>query len=155
MVNHTVMWPLWSIYIIWLFLYTTRVRNTQWLLSKWNELVLSWRMWREFPVHICLKWLPDPSSWILVIKRQSYYQSCKTKNCWHSVDAHFRDGVASVSQSPLPLKASNTLFMTVCNQSPPRLPRIHDQQSLTLRWRSFSGHRRAHVSLHFDHWGSQ
>jgi len=26
----------------------------------------------------------------------------------------------------------------MCNLSPPRLPMIHDQQSLTLRWRSFS-----------------
>jgi len=28
--------------------------------------------------------------------------------------------------------------MAMCNLSPPRLPMIHDQKSLTLRWRSFS-----------------
>ena len=43
--------------------------------------------------------------------------------------------------------------MTVCNQSPPRLPKVHHQESLTLHWRSFSGSGRAHGCIRFDHSG--
>jgi hypothetical protein len=49
----------------------------------------------------------------------------------------FEDVAGSVSLSLLAIKASNNQFMTTCNLSPPRLPMIHDQQSLTLRWCSF------------------
>jgi len=92
---------------------------------------------------------------MLVIKRHSYYQRWRTNNCWRSVDAHFQDGVGSVSLSFCVINAANTMFMAVCNLSPQRLPKIHDQQWLTLRWRSFSGCGRACVSVHCDHYGGQ
>jgi len=47
------------------------------------------------------------------------------------------------------------MFMAMCNLSPPRLPKIHDQHSLTLRWRWFSGCGSALVCVHFDHQGGQ
>jgi len=90
-----------------------------------------------------------------MIKRHSYYRRCKTNNRWRSIDGHFQDRVASVSLSLFVIKAANTVFMAMCNLWSPRLPKIHDQQSLTLHWRSFSGCGRAHVSAHFDHYGSQ
>jgi len=53
------------------------------------------------------------------------------------------------------MKAANTLFITICHLSPPRLPKIHDQESVTLRWCWFSGCGRVHVSIPVDHWGGQ
>ena len=47
------------------------------------------------------------------------------------------------------------MFMTVCNLSPRRLPKIYDKQSLTLYWLSFSGCGRVYASVHFDHKHSQ
>jgi len=65
------------------------------------------------------------------------YPRYMTKNHWRSVDAHFYDVAGSVLLSLLPIKAANTSFMTICNQSSPRLPKIRNQASLMLRWRSF------------------
>jgi len=138
-----------------LLLYAKRLKNTEWELWKWHKLLLSRRMWREYPGPICLSRLPSPYSWMLVIKRHSYYRRWRTNNRWRSVDAHFQDGVGSVSLSCFVIKAANTMFMAMCNLSPPWLPEIHDQQSLTLRWRSFSGYCRARVCVHFDHYGGQ
>jgi len=63
--------------------------------------------------------------------------------------------VGSVSLSLFAITAVNSTFMTLCNMSPPRFPNIHNQQSLMLHWRSFSGYGRACVSIHFDHQGGQ
>jgi len=38
----------------------------------------------------------------------------------------------------LPLKAGNTSFIDVCNQSPITLPKMQSHKSLTLYWRSSS-----------------
>jgi len=76
-------------------------------------------------------------------------------NRWHSVETHFQDGAGSVSLSRLTMKAVNTSFMAVCNLLPLRLPRIHEQQSLMLHWRSFSGLGRECGSVWFNHWGGQ
>jgi len=43
-----------------------------------------------------------------------------------------------MSHSVFPIKAVNTLFITVYIMLPPWLPKIHDQPSLILRRRSFS-----------------
>jgi len=116
---------------------------------------MSQRIWREYSVHICLSRLPSSCVLMLVTKRHSYYQRCKTNNCWPYVDAHFQDGVGSVSLSLFTLKAAHTLFMTVCYLSPPILPKIHNQQTLTPRWRLFWGCGWAPVSDHSDHHGCQ
>ena len=78
-----------------------------------------------------------------------------TKNGWRSVDAHFHDGVGSVLLSLLCIKAANTLFMTICNLSPPRLPKIHDQELLMLCWRSFSWWGRECFTVSFAYKGSE
>ena len=44
--------------------------------------------------------------------------------------------------------------MTSCNQCPLWLPRMQDLQSLTLRWRSFSGWGRECLTSYFEHKGS-
>ena len=43
----------------------------------------------------------------------------------------------------------------VCDLSPPRLHKIHDQQSLTLLWHSVSEYGREPDSVRFDHQGGQ
>jgi hypothetical protein len=78
-----------------------------------------------------------------------------TKNRWRSVDAHFHDGAGSVSLSVLPIKEANTSFMTICNLSLHRKPKIHDQESLTLRWRSFSWWGRERFTVSFAYKGSE
>jgi len=67
------------------------------------------------------------------------YPICETLHRWHLVDAHSQDGAGSMSLPLVPLKAANTSFMTICNQSPLRLPKMQDQISLTLRWPSYPG----------------
>jgi len=79
----------------------------------------------------------------------------KTYNRWHSIDAHFHDGAGSVSLSCLRIKAANDLFMTICNLSPPRLPKIHLQELLTLRWHPFSRWGRECFTFSFASKGSQ
>jgi len=71
------------------------------------------------------------------------------------VDAHFQDGVGSISLSLFATKVANKLYITVCNLSPPRLPKLRNQQLLMLCWHSFSRCCRACVLVRFDHWGGQ
>jgi len=78
-----------------------------------------------------------------------------TNNCWRSVDAHFHNGAGSVLISLLSIKAANTLFLSICSLLPPRLPQIHDQESLTLRWRSFSWWGRVGFTFYFVYKGSK
>jgi len=51
--------------------------------------------------------------------------------------------------------AGNTLILTICNQSSCRLPMIHDQQLLALRWHTVSGGGRAGDAGCFQHNGSR
>jgi len=85
----------------------------------------------------------------------SYYRSCKTNHCRCSVDSHSQDGVGCVLLCLFAVKVAYTMFMTVCNLSPPWLPKIHDQQSLTLHSCTFSACGRVRVSVHIDHKGGQ
>jgi len=54
------------------------------------------------------------------------------KPCGWSIDAHFQDGVWSILLSLLAITAANTSCMTMYNLLPPRSPKIHHQQLLTL-----------------------
>ena len=87
--------------------------------------------------------------WLRATYRPADYPRYMTKNFWHSVDSHFHDGAGSVVLSLLPVKPANTSFMTIGNLLPPRLSKIHDQESLMLRWRSF-GHGCIHIMQSFD-----
>jgi len=78
-----------------------------------------------------------------------------TKNRWRAVDAHFQDRAGTNSLSLIPIMAATTLFMTICNLSPPRLPKIHDQESLTLHWYSFSRWGTECFTFSFAYKGSQ
>jgi hypothetical protein len=66
------------------------------------------------------------------------YRTFMSGNLWHYVDAHFQNAAGSLILVFLIWKAANTLFMNGCNQSALRLPRMHSQKLLMLRWRSFS-----------------
>jgi len=57
--------------------------------------------------------------------------------CWRSVDIHFHDGAERVLLSVLPIKVAKNSFVTDYNLAEVWFPRMHDQKSLTLRWRSF------------------
>ena len=85
----------------------------------------------------CLHRQPIIRLWLFATCRTPYYPRYTTNNRWRSVDAHFQDGAGCISLSLLPIKAANNSFSTVCNVSHHILPKIHDQQSLTLHWRSF------------------
>jgi len=74
-------------------------------------------MWQEYSIHIWPSRLQYASVGTLVIKRHSYYRRGKTQNRWCFIDAHFQDGVGSVSLSFLAMKAANTLLKTVFNLS--------------------------------------
>jgi len=83
------------------------------------------------------------------------YPRCENLNRWRSVDAHFQDGPGSVSILPLTIKKANTSVMTICNQSPLRLPTMPGQKSFTLCWPSFPGWGRERVSQFLDYKGGQ
>jgi hypothetical protein len=89
------------------------------------------------------------------IIRQLDYRRWKTKNCWHSIDAHFQNGAGSVSLSLVLIKAAYTSFMNVCIQLPLRLPKIQDQKSLTCHWLSFPGWGRERFALVSNYKGGQ
>jgi len=83
------------------------------------------------------------------------YPRYTTNNCWRSIDAHCRDGAGSLLFSPFPIGAANTLFMTICNLLAWRLPNIHDQQSLTLHWHTFSRWGREGITVCLAYEGGQ
>ena len=60
-----------------------------------------------------------------------------------------------MSHSLFPIKAADSLFMTVCNLVPPRLPKIHNQQSLMLCWHSFSRSGRERIAVCFAYEGCE
>jgi len=78
-----------------------------------------------------------------------------TKNSWCSVDAHFHDGAGSISLSVLHIKEANTSFMTICNLSLHRKPKIHDQESLMLCWCSFPWWGQESFTISFAYKGSE
>jgi len=86
----------------------------------------------------CLYREPKIRLWLFATCQTPYYPRYTTNNHLRSVDTHFHDGVGSVSLCLLRIQAAKHSFMTVCNLSNPILPKIHDNQSLTLHWRSFS-----------------
>jgi len=106
-----------------------------------------------FPFHLYRQ--PILRLWQFATYRPPDYPGYMTKNCWHSIDAHFQDGAGRLLLSLLPIQAANTSFITICNLSPPRLPKIHDQESLTLHWRSFSWWGRETFTVSFAYTGSQ
>jgi hypothetical protein len=77
------------------------------------------------------------------------------RNRWRSVDAHCHDGAGRFSHSLLPMKVANTMCMTLCNLSPPRLSQIHDHEWWTLHWRSLSWCGRECFTFSFAYEGSQ
>jgi len=79
-----------------------------------------------------------------------------TQDTWpRIVDTHFHDGAGSVLLSLLRIKAANTSFMTICNLSHPRLPKVHDQALLRLCWSSCSWWGRECFTFSFTYKGSQ
>jgi len=89
-----------------------------------------------FHFHFCLLRQPILCLWLCATYRPTDYPRYMTKNCWHSVDAHFHNGAGSVSLSVFPIKAANTSFMTICNLLLPRLPKYMTKN----RWRSIDAH---------------
>jgi len=81
------------------------------------------------------------------------YKRCETLNRWCSVDAHFQDGAGSMSLRLLLLTGANTSVMTICNQSPLRLPSMEDRKLLMLRWLSFPRSGTERISSFFDYSG--
>jgi len=84
-----------------------------------------------------------------------HYPRCETFIHWHSVDTHFQEGAGSMSLSLLPLKEANISVMTICYQSPIRLPNMQDRKSLMLRWCSFPGWGGERASPFLDFEGGQ
>jgi len=110
--------------------------------------------------HICLevfrmKQLPEYCIWIVAAIWHLYLAQCEINNLWRSTDTHFQDGAGSVLLVFLPIKVANITFMDMWNQSQVRLPKMQDQKSWTLHWRSFSGWGREYVAPVFDSQGSQ
>ena len=104
---------------------------------------------RVYDILICLGRQPILCLRLFATYCPPDYPTYRTKNRWRSVDAHFPDVAGSVSHSLFSIQAANTSFMTICNWLPTRLPKIHDQGSSTLRWRSFC-HGCIHHMQSFD-----
>jgi hypothetical protein len=78
----------------------------------------------------------------------------KTTNPWCSVDAHFQNRAASVSLSHFGWSTANMSFMIVCIPSPPRLPLLQEQKSLTRHSLSCSRWGRECFSVFWRYKGS-
>jgi len=83
------------------------------------------------------------------------YPIFRTKNWWSSVVAHFHDRVTNISCTDLPEKAPNTSYINFCHKVTLWLPKMQDQESFTLHWRSFSGWWRDGVTMVFAVIGGQ
>jgi hypothetical protein len=108
-----------------------------------------------FHFYFCLKRQPIISLWQCATCRPPDYPWYLTNNCWRSIDAHFHDGAERVLQSVLTIKAAKNDSMTDYSLSEVWFPRTHDQQSLMLRWRSFSWWGRGGIAICFKYKGSQ
>jgi len=103
----------------------------------------------------CLQKQPLIGLWLFATGHTPYYPKYTTNNRWRSVDAYFQHRAGNVSLSLLPIKAANHVFMTFCNLSDRILPKIHDQQSLTLRWDLFSSWGREGIATCIAYKGGQ
>jgi hypothetical protein len=74
---------------------------------------------------------------------------CKTKNCLHSVDAHFHDGVTHMLSSVSYENAASTSYINTCLEVTLRLDMMQDQKWLKLHWRTFSVLGLEHVDIVF------
>jgi hypothetical protein len=79
----------------------------------------------------------------------------KAYNNWSSVDADFLDWAGGVLPSLFTIKAVNTWFLSLGTEIPPKVPKLPDQLSLTLRWRSLSRWCRAGSGACFAYKGAQ
>ena len=79
----------------------------------------------------------------------------KTKICWCSIDAHFLVRVTKISCTVMPEKAAMISYMNYCHNTTLRLPRMEDQELLTLHWNPFSGLGRERFTLVFASKGAQ
>jgi len=103
----------------------------------------------------CLERKPKIPLWLATTYGRCDFPGRMTKNHWLSADAHFHDGAGRVLQSALPIKAGKNYFMTYYNLSEVWFPKMHDQKSLTLRWRSFSWWGREGIAMCFAYKGRQ
>jgi len=103
----------------------------------------------------CLERTPKIRSWLAPTDGRCDFPGGMTINRWLSVDAHFHDGAGRVLQSVLPIKAGKNCFMTYYNQSEVWFPKMHDQKSWTLRWRSFPWWGREGIAICFAYKGQQ
>jgi len=67
------------------------------------------------------------------------YPIHKTTNIWHSIDAHFHDGVTYMSCTVSVEKAAIPSYMNHRNKAIVRSAKMQDHQSLMLDWCSLSG----------------
>ena len=95
----------------------------------------------------CLESGPKIPLWLTATYWRCDYPGRMTNNRWRTVDTPCQDGVESVLQSVMPIKAAKNSFMTHCNLSAVWLNRTNDQKSLTVCWCSFSRWDRDRVIL--------
>ena len=78
-----------------------------------------------------------------------------TENCWRSVDVHYQNAAVTVSNSPLPIKADNTLIVNNTKQIASQLSWLQLEKLLTLPWRSHSEWSCYRVAIPFAYQGCQ
>jgi len=66
-----------------------------------------------------------------------------------------REAAAGISLAYLPIKAASASSIDVCDHAPHTLPKMEDQESFTLRCRSFSRWGRKHVTFILAYRGGQ
>ena len=102
-----------------------------------------------------LERLPILWLWITVSKLLPNWPTLKTKNCWHSINAHYQNVAVTVSHSPLPIKADNMLIMNNSEPIASQLGYLQLQILLTLRWWSHSEWGCYHIAFSFTYQGCQ
>jgi len=85
--------------------------------------------------------------WNQISARCLDYLISINKNSSHSFDNHFHNGVTEISCTVLPEMATTTSYINSCHQATLRFPKLQDQKSLLLHWRSFSRWGREWVTV--------
>jgi len=83
------------------------------------------------------------------------YPIHKTTNYWCNFHTHGNDRITYTACTVLVDKALIPSDVNHCHKATLRSAKMHDQKSLTLHWRSFSGWGREHVAIVFAPQGGQ
>ena len=95
---------------------------------------------RSYCKHCCLEWRPIVRLCVNVAVQPLPFPKCKARSCYCSVDAHFQDILAMLSQPFSCRKVADSSMIVQCHHEARAFSMMQGEKPLTLHWRSYLGH---------------